>query len=81
MSLLARRETVSEWYFGQALRPFATHRDRRNRGWWRLVMPSYFRRASRVLGWSEKLVLGGLALLLAIDIGAAVRMFSDVPPR
>ncbi len=75
----AQGESVSAWYFGQALRPWASLRDRRNRGWWRLVMPNYFRRASRVLGWSERFVLGGLLLLLAIDIGVAVRLFTQVP--
>jgi hypothetical protein len=71
--------TVSQWYFSHASRPWTAWRDKTWIGWWRLLLPSYLRRASRVLGWNEKMVLGVLGTLLVVDLAAFVRMMSTAP--
>jgi hypothetical protein len=43
------------------------------RGWWRVLLPSYFRRASRILGWNETAVFAGLGLLLLFASCLAIR--------
>jgi len=48
-------------------------------GWMRLVLPSYCRRAARVLGWNEVVVLVVLGILLAADLLASIFLFSNAP--
>ena len=42
----------------------------------RALLPSYFRRAARTLGWSEPAVLGVLGSLLAVDLVVFVWMMT-----
>jgi probable F420-dependent oxidoreductase len=72
--------TVAAMYF-QGLRqpPWKAMRDRALRGWWHLLLPSYFRRAAKVLGWNERSVLLLLGTLLAIDTVVFVWMMTSVP--
>jgi hypothetical protein len=45
----------------------------------RALLPSYFRRAARTLGWSERAVLGALGTLLGADLLVFAWMMATVP--
>ena len=70
-------QTVGQWYFAPFSRGFTkTFKDRSQRGWWRVLMPTYYRRAARVLGWNETAVLVVLGALLLIDLALFVPFFT-----
>jgi hypothetical protein len=80
--IVARTEgiTVAAYYFrGLRQAPWKSIRDRTGRGWWRILLPSYFRRAARVLGWNENRVLVALGALLAVDLVVVVWMMATAP--
>ena len=80
--IVARAEgtTVSAFYFrGLRQPPWKAIKDRTGRGWWRMLLPSYFRRAARVLGWNENVVLLLLGVLLGIDLVAFVWLMANAP--
>lgn len=81
-SVAARYEgmTVGQLYLrGLRRPPWKAFRDRAAWSWMQILLPSYFRRAARALGWSEGLVLGVLGALLATDLLLFVWMMATVP--
>jgi hypothetical protein len=76
----AQGRSVRDWYFGVLGKaPWNASRDGYGWGWMRLILPSSYRRAARVLGWNESVVLAALWSLLAADLVAAVFLFSHAP--
>ena len=76
----AQGTTAVAWYFrGLRQAPWKTWRTGGGMGWMKLMMPAYFRRSARVLGWNEGIVLSCLGLLLLVDMVAAVFLFRDAP--
>jgi hypothetical protein len=66
--------TIGQLYVRSLLRP-----PWKTWSWMRALLPSYFRRAARTLGWSERAVLGTLGTLLAADLVAFVWMMATTP--
>ena len=76
----AEGKSVFGWYFaGLRQPPWRAWRSAYGWGWMRLVLPSYYRRAARVLGWNEVVVLVILGSLLVADLVALVFLFSNAP--
>jgi hypothetical protein len=72
--------TVMAWYFRSRRQlPWRQRRAGEGWGWMRLILPSYYRRAARVLGWSEIGVLVLLGALLVSDVAAAIFLLSHAP--
>jgi hypothetical protein len=75
-------ETVGQWYFAPFSRGWVTtFKGRSGRGWWRVIMPSYYRRAARALVWNENAVLVVLGTLLLIDLALFVWLWIAVPSQ
>jgi hypothetical protein len=66
--------TIGQLYVRSLLRP-----PWKTWSWMRALLPSYFRRAARTLGWSERAVLGTLGTLLAADLVVFVWMMATTP--
>lgn len=83
-SVAARYEgtTVGKLYFrGLRRPPWKAFSDRSGWSWMRALLPSYFRRAARALGWPEGTVLTVLGALLATDLVVLVWMMVTLPAR
>ena len=81
-SVAARYEgmTVGQLYFrGLRRPPWKAFSDSSAWSWMRALLPGYFRRAARTLGWSEEVVLAVLGTLLAADLVVFVWMMATVP--
>jgi hypothetical protein len=73
-------QTVGQWYFAPFSRGWTkTFKDRSGRGWWRVLMPAYYRRAARVLGWNETAVLVVLGALLLLDLALFIPFWTAGP--
>lgn len=81
-SVAARYEgmTVAQLYFrGLRRPPWKAFSDGLAWSWMRVLLPGYFRRAARALGWSEGVVLGALGTLLATDLLLFAWMMATLP--
>jgi hypothetical protein len=73
LHVAARTCGVSVWRF--YVKPPKEMRMR----WMGLAMPSYLRRAVRVLGWNVPLVFSVLAVLLVVDLTVFITMMATDP--
>ena len=59
--------------------PWRAFTDNSGWSWMRALLPGYFRRAARRLGWPEGVVLGVLGTLLATDLVVFAWMMATAP--
>lgn len=72
--------TAGRLYLRQIRRsPWKAFSDSLGGSWVRALRPAYFRRAARILGWPEGVVLGVLGTLLATDLVVFVWMMVGSP--
>jgi hypothetical protein len=77
LHIAARQQDTTTWAFFKGTSKVGPRESFKiRRGWDRLLRPSYFRRASRVLAWNETVVLGGLAVLFVVDLVVAIWTFT-----
>ena len=70
----ARRRGITVWELYRPRLPWNIRRDGAYRGSLQTVMPRYYRRAARVLGWNEQAVLVALLTLLLFDLVIFIEM-------
>ena len=72
--------SLREWRVAPPWRTRSKMRERRGSGWWRVLMPAYYKQASRVLGWNESAVIRTLGFLLAVDLCLFLVLIVVAPP-